>query len=136
VVFTTRAGTHAALQRGRALSRELHADVTLLVAQIVPFPLPLDRPPVAETITEKVWSEFAGHLDSEISVRVFLCRDRAEMLREQLAAGSIVLIGTRQRSWLPAAERSLAKRLERDGHQVILVDARTEMLDTGLKQRR
>ena len=123
VVFTTLEGTKAALQVANGLARDLAAKVTLVVLQIVPYPLPLDRPPVHSKVAEKPLSELASGQGADISVSVYLCRDREETLRQKLPADSVVLIGTRRR-WLDFAERALAGRLRHDGHHVIVVEPR------------
>ena len=121
VVFTTPERTKAALQVANRLARGLGARLTLLVAQIVSYPLPLDRPPVHADFTERTLSQLASGQDVDTSVKVYLCRDRDVTLRQELAADSLVLIGTRTR-WLRDAGRKLAGLLRRDGHQVILVE--------------
>jgi hypothetical protein len=46
VVFTSVEATPAALKEAGALATSLGARITLLVPQIVPYPLPLESPPV------------------------------------------------------------------------------------------
>ena len=46
VVFTSAAATSAALKKAGALAESLNARITLIVPQIVPYPLPLTSPPV------------------------------------------------------------------------------------------
>ena len=121
VVFTTPERTRTALQVANELARGLGARLTLLVAQTVPYPLPLDRPAVRADFTERALSQLAGGQDVDTRVNVYLCRDRDQTVRRELAADSIVLIGTRAR-WLRHAERKLAGLLRRDGHHVILVE--------------
>jgi len=121
VVFTTPERTKTALQVASGMARCLGARLTLLVAQIVSYPLPLDRPPVQTDFTERALSQLASGQDVDTSVKVYLCRDREQTVRQELAADSIVVIGTRAR-WLSRAERKLARLLKHDGHYVILVE--------------
>ncbi len=44
VVFTTVPATLIALQRGGELAQQLGARIRILVPQVVPYPLPIDRP--------------------------------------------------------------------------------------------
>src|SRR5260370_449279 len=46
VVFTSAAPTIAALRKAGALADRLNARITLVVPQIVPYPLPLESSPV------------------------------------------------------------------------------------------
>jgi hypothetical protein len=120
IVGTTPQGTEWVLRHASLLARDLSARLTLLVAQVVPFPLPLDCPPVPLDWVEQGWSQLAGRQAIDTQVRVCLCRDRNQTVRHELAAGSIVLIGLRD-GWFSIAERILALRLRLDGHHVILL---------------
>ena len=134
VVFTTPAATKVALGVANGLAHNLGARLILLVAQVVPFPLPLDRPPVHEAITSEVLSRLVSDKQVDTSVQVYLCRDRNETVRQELAAESIVLVGTRGR-WLRRAEWALAKQLRNDGHHVILVaNDETHALEAGMER--
>ena len=120
VVYTTPERTKVALRVANGLARGLGARLTLLVAQIVQYPLPLDRPPVQADFTERALSELASGQDVDTNVKVYLCRDRDETVRHELTAESVVLIGSGAQ-WWHRAERRLAARLRHDGHHVILV---------------
>jgi hypothetical protein len=121
VVFTDFEATRLALQTANHLARDLNARVLLLVAKIVPYPLPLEAPPVSTDFTDRVVSQLAAEQDSEIRVKVYLCRDRDETIRGMLSTSSIVVLGT-SKSWWPVPPR-LARLLKRDGHQVIVARA-------------
>ena len=123
VIFTNLADTQATLKAAGGLARDLHARVTILAAQVVPYPLPLDRPPVPIEFTEQALGRMAKEQDVEVTVKVYLCRDQRETIRQALQPDSVVVIGGRKR-WWPTAEQSLAGILKRDGHRVVLVQPR------------
>ena len=122
VVFTTVAATKQALCAANDLAHDLGARLTLLVAQIVPYPLALDCPPARVGLCDQILSELASQVEVDLTVRVYLCRDRNEAIRGALRPGSIVVIGSRKGWWL-GAERILARMLKRDGHNVIVIKA-------------
>lgn len=131
VVFTTEQGTAAALRTAGNLARQLNAGVRLLVTQVVPFALPLNRPKVAvEFIQDRCRSmalECTGV--TEIRVNVYLCRNRLQALRRVLSANSLVIVGGRRR-WWHGAEQKLAKMLEAQGHHVVFADLRSDCRPT------
>jgi len=122
VVFTSVESTLAALKKAGKLASSLGARVTLLVPQIVPHPLPLESPPVLLDWNERRFQVLAGKSRVETVVRIYLCRDRLETLESILSPRSIVVVGSRKR-WWPTAERWLAGKLRRCGHEVILTEA-------------
>jgi hypothetical protein len=119
VLFTSVELTHAALNRAGELAHSLGARLTLLVPQIVPYPLPLESPPVLLDWNEHRFSVIARESPVETTVRIYLCRDRMEALQSVLTPRSIVVVGARKR-WWPTAEQRLARKLRRSGHEVIL----------------
>src|SRR5437763_7834994 len=74
VVFTQPQATRAALLTASRMARDLNARVVLLVAKTVPFPLPLDAPPVSQAFTDRLLSQLAAAQDAEVTVLVYLCR--------------------------------------------------------------
>jgi hypothetical protein len=121
VVFTAVQPTIAALQKAGALADLLSARVNLVVLQIVPFPLPLESPPVLLNFSEAHFREIALQSSVETNVRIYLCRDRLETLTSLLAPRSLVVIGGRKR-WWPTPERYLARKLRRAGHEVVFTE--------------
>lgn len=119
VLFTSVRATLAALKRAGGLARSLGARLTLFVPQVVPFPLPLESPPVLLDWNEHRFSVIARESSVETTVRIYLCRDRVETLRTILTPRSIVVFGARKR-WWPTAEERMARKLRRAGHEVIL----------------
>ena len=121
VVFTSVESTLGALREAGRLASSLGAHVTLLVPQIVPYPLALDGPPVAEGFNERRLRLVAGQSRVDTTVQVCLCRDRVEALRAVLPPHSLVVVGGGQR-WWPTSEQRLADKLRRAGHEVIVAE--------------
>ena len=121
VVFTSVESTLSALRRAGALANRLHACITLIVPEVVPYPLPITSPSVTPDFTERRFRVIAGSRVAT-TVRIYLCRDRAETLRAVLKPHSLVVIGGR-RTWWPTWEKRLARQLRRSGHEVVFAEA-------------
>ena len=119
VVFTSVEATLAALKEAGALANRLGAHITLLVPQVVPFPLPLESPPVLLDWNERRFRVIANQSPVETMVRLYLCRDRHELVMSALKPQSLVVIGGRTRWWRATAEERLARTLRRAGHEVV-----------------
>lgn len=126
MIFTTPKGTEAALKKGASLARGLGANLQLLVPEVVPHRLPIDRPPVALEHTREVslalTSEFAagGH---DVVIEVCLCRDAQDCLVRSVSPRSLILVGGRD-SWWSTPERKMTRSLRALGHEVIFVEQR------------
>jgi len=122
VIFTDLPKTAAALATARSMAHGLSAHITLMAAQVVPYPLPLAAPDVPVEFTERILKSIAVE---DTTVEIYLCRDRNETLRRVLPPDSLVIVGARKgrwwTSWLPSPERSLAKLLRHDGRRVLVV---------------
>jgi hypothetical protein len=121
VVFTSVEATIVALRKASALANRLNARITMLVPQVVPFPLPLTSPPVLLDFSEKRFRVIAGESSVDTVVQIFLCRDKWDGLTMALRKHSLVVLGGRKR-WWPTAEKRLARRLRRAGHEVIVTE--------------
>jgi len=122
VVFTSVNATLAALKAAGALANHLAAHITLVVLQIVPYPLPLKTPPVLIEFNERRFRIIASESPVETTVRIYLCRDPLETLPAVLQPHSVVVLGGRRR-WWPTAEQRLARKLQRVGHKVIFTES-------------
>ena len=118
VVFTSGEATLAALREAGTLASSLGARIKLLVPQVVPYPLPLESPPVLIDFNEKRFRLVASESPVETSVQIYLCRDQFETLAGVLSPGSLVVLGGRKH-WWPTREKSLARKLRRVGHEVV-----------------
>ena len=124
VIFTDLRRTAAALAAARTMARGLSAHITLLAAQVVPYPLPLAAPDVPVEFTERMLNSIVVE---DTAIEIYLCRDREETIRRALPPDSLVIVGARRRRWwtcwLPSPDRSLARMLQRDGRRVVVVAA-------------
>ena len=122
VIFTDLPRTAAALETARVMARGLGARITLMVARVVPYPLPLTAPDVQVEFTERTLESIAVE---EMAIEIYLCRDRDETIRRALPPDSLVIVGARKPrwrpSWLPWPENRLARLLRQDGRRVLVV---------------
>jgi hypothetical protein len=123
VVFTSVESTLPALKEAGHLANSLGARIKLVVPQVVPYPLPLETPPVLVEFNENRFRVMASQSPVETSVQVYLCRDRFETLVSVLRTGSIVVLGGKKRRWparwVPSKDERLARRLQRAGYEVL-----------------
>ena len=120
VPHTSRELTKACLSTIWALTSSLGARVTLLAVQIVPFPLPLDRPDVPPRFVERELVALAREIEAPVDVQVMIARDLDTGMRQGLTPGSLVVVGAKKRRWPNAAVR-LARSLARAGHSVAVL---------------
>jgi hypothetical protein len=118
VVFTSVESTLAALREAGALAHSLRARIQLVVPQVVPYPLPLESPPILVEFNENRFRVMVNKSAVETSGQIYLCRDRFDTLTSFLKRGSIVVPGGPKR-WLPTKDERLAWRLRRAGYEVI-----------------
>ena len=91
VIFTDLPKTAAALAAARTMAQGLGARITLMVAQVVPYPLPLTAPDVPVEFTERILESIAYEMDdADTTVEIYLCRDRNEAIRSALPPDSLV----------------------------------------------
>jgi hypothetical protein len=122
VVFTKVPATLRALKMAAELAHDLNGRIRLLVPQVVPYPLPLDRPAVPAEFHGKRLQTLAPRGSIDTRVELCLCRDRFDALAEALEPEALVVMGMRS-SWWPTAEKALIRKLRRKGHNVVLVDS-------------
>lgn len=120
MVFTTYRGTLAALKTAENLARHLDARICLLIAQVVPFALPLDCPSVSVPFTQERCLSIASECAeaSEVQINLYLCRDKRQVLRQVLRPRSLIVVGGSRR-WWRTPEEKLARMLRDDCHHVI-----------------
>jgi hypothetical protein len=121
VLFTSIEGTLAALRAAGTLANKLHARITIVVPEVVPYHLPLHKPPVVHDWNEKRFRVLAAESPVETSVRFYLCRDQDEMLARELKSHSLVVLGGKKH-WWPTRESRLAVRLRKLGHEVVFTE--------------
>jgi len=118
VIFTAVESTLAALKQAGVLASNLGACISLVVPQVVPYPVPLSNSPISVGFNERRFRVIAGQSRVETRVAVYLCRDRMETLKAVLKPHSLVVVGGRK-SWWSTSEKRLAAGLRRAGHEVI-----------------
>jgi hypothetical protein len=118
VIFTSVESTLAALKEAGNLANQLSARIMLVVPQVVPYSVPLERPPVLVEFSENRFRVLAGRSPVETRVHICLCRDRFQALASVLKPGSIVVLGGKKR-WWPTKDKHLGHRLRRAGYEVI-----------------
>jgi hypothetical protein len=123
VLFTTHAGTVAALKMASRLSANLGARPKVLLLYEVPYTLPLERRALPDGFLENQVRALQRDFPEEISTDLRLCRRPRQGLREVLEPHSLIVMGGRKR-WWPTPEQRLAEFLHSSGHQVIFVDER------------
>lgn len=121
VIFTSVKATLAALREAGNLASNLGGRITLIVPQIVPYPLPLTSPPVSVDFNERRLKVIASGCRVETRVSTYLCRDPLETLKSVLKPHSLVVVGCRKK-WWPTSERRLAAQLRRAGHEVVVTE--------------
>ncbi len=121
VIYTDVGGTRTALDAAARLARGLNLALLLLAARRVPFPLPLDDPPVSVEFAEQAMYSLVGGLDVELAVKILLCREPEDALREAIAPEALVVIGT-GKQWWRRQYRNLARKLKAEGRQLILIN--------------
>ena len=127
VIYTSPRATASALQYAESLARGLDASIRLRAAIVVPWQLPLDKPPVSVAFTERLLSGLISRRRGDsaaCAVDVYLCRDRCDTLLHVLDPNSPVVIGSGNR-WWPGPENRLAKALRSKGYRVIVAGSRT-----------
>lgn len=120
VLHTEAKETVGALKMAADLASGL-APVRLVAIQQVPYPLPLDAPPVSVEFLESSFSNMTSAAGVEARIDIRLCRDARDVVESELGPHCVVVIGGRRR-WWPTAAMRLARRLERLGHQVVFTN--------------
>jgi hypothetical protein len=121
VIFTSAEATIAAINQAATLMRGLNGHISLVVANTVPYPLPLENPLVSLDFNKQCLLEIAQASPVETTVHLYLCRCRLEVLTSVLKPGSLVVIGSRK-GWWPTWEGRLARKLQSVGHKIILIE--------------
>jgi hypothetical protein len=123
VVFTTLKPTFEALREAGKLAHSLGARITLVVPQVVPYPLRLEDPPVRAQFIENRFRAMTNECGVEASIRIYLCRNPLETLLTVLRPGAIVVLGGPRRRrllpWWPTKEERLGARIRLNGCEVL-----------------
>ncbi len=121
VVFTSPDATAAALKTAQTLSRRLRAKITLVVPVVVSYQLPIENPAVPLAWSRERLLRLVEETGVDADIRIYTCRDLDLKLAEVLKPHSLVVVGREPQWWRMRAKR-LARRLRRQGHEVILAE--------------
>ena len=121
VVFTSMNWTLRALEKARGIAKPLGARVVAVAVQVVPYPLPLDRPPVPMEFVIRRFEEKTAEFPEGTKISACLCRDPLVALKRVLKRNCPVIMGVRKTMW-PNRDKRLAGKLKRAGYGIILVE--------------
>ena len=121
VIFTSGFRTLKALEEAGRLAGQIGGHIVIVAAQVVPYILPLNEPPVSMQFILERFSEIIARSHVDASIAVYACRNRLEALKKILTPGTPVLIGV-NRGWWPAGDIRLARNLRRAGYAVLTVE--------------
>jgi len=119
IPYTTPELTRTALRHAGVCS-DLDVHVALVDIQVVPFPCPLDQPPINKEFSERRLEMRFKESGLPGKAVVLYTRDRLEGFRRLLEPGSLVILASKNR-WWPTREEKLARTLTEAGHQVMLL---------------
>jgi hypothetical protein len=122
VLYTSHSGTRAALQLVSRMAVSLSTSPRVLRLYVVPYALPLERPPVSVDVLEEQLRALAGESKTEFSAHVYLCRETRKTLHQLFPPRSLIVLGGKKR-WWPTKEQRWADQLRKEGHEVIFVNA-------------
>jgi hypothetical protein len=129
VVFTTWAGTQAALKMAGQWTQYLEARIVVWFLEVVPRQFALRRPPSSVEFTERRLTKLATSCCDgvDVEIRLCLCTNFSQCLVANLKPDSMVFMGGRTRIWR-TWERKLAEFLKVQGHVVLFVDTKKDRL--------
>jgi hypothetical protein len=122
VPYTTPGLTRAAL-RHAASCADLDIHVSLVDIQVVPFPCPLDVPPIQKEHSVNRLLRLFEDTGVQGQAAVFYTRDWIEGFLRLLDRRSLIILAMNN-SWWPGREKKLARALSQAGHQVMLATVR------------
>jgi hypothetical protein len=120
VLFTDYEASREALKNACTLAVRLNTIIEVVVAEVVPYPMPLDSPPSVSF--RCLIRGFEASLDEypvKTELRVFLCRDQLKALKHILRPNSPVLMAIGSSN--PSLDEKLAQDLRHAAYDVILV---------------
>ena len=123
VVFTTWSATAAALRTAASLANGWKSSVTIVAAQVIPWPADLHHTNIPIAFNEDRLRGMAAVCNVDTAVNVYLCRDRVETLLRYIPPERIVVLGARKSRWRNPDLR-LARALRRAGFEVIVARER------------
>src|SRR5215469_4907991 len=99
VLFSDPRRTRWALTSGMKLAQDLNASFQIVALRVVPYPLPLDKPPIPRAFTEQQILELTKDLPIPVTVHIYDCRNPETTLLEVLPPASVLIAGLRKTWW-------------------------------------
>lgn len=125
VLATTLEATSAALAAAVPLARGSHSRLMVVVTQVVPYTIPLERPVDSPEPAVRRYRDLVRELNREADVvaqiRVCLCRRPDDVVTRLLPAHATVVVGGETGGLLPSRTVRLVRHITRLGHHVIFV---------------
>jgi hypothetical protein len=120
IPFTTPELTRTAVEAANRMADGLNAKLRLIRIQVVPYPMDLRQSPVYL----KFLKDQLAHIESALPAagEIRLAREFEAGLEGALSEHSLIVLAMRKRPWRTRTE-SMAARLRRAGHKVVLVVA-------------
>jgi hypothetical protein len=113
--------TRGALNYASTFAGGLNAKLRLIDIHVVPYGVPLDKPTVDPKHISRRLRTLAEESTLPVSAEIVYARDWEHGLRRMLGGSTLVLLPIK-RAWWRTAEKRLAARLRKQGHQVIWVE--------------
>jgi len=123
VLFTSVELADAALKKAEELAAGLEVKIRLVRAQIVPYSLPVEKPPISLDHLINELETISRSCSQEVVGQIVLARNLEAVLRTALKPHSIVVLASHRRLWR-TKEEHLKNLCVKDGHEVVLCYAR------------
>ena len=123
IPYTTPQLTREALRYAGVCTDALDVHIHLIDVHTVPFPCPMECPPVSKEHSERRLLELAQQSRLPGRAHVVYSRDQFEGFLGALPPKSLVVIATKKR-WWPTRETKLARFLTQAHHEVMLLVVR------------
>lgn len=120
VLVTDESATVSALKKAFSLTEGLQARVCIVAVQIVPFPLPLDEPPVRMGRALRSLLPYLSDCGAEQVIQICYSRERIPALRQILPPHSLIVMGHSSSFLANWRANKWRKWLKTTGHDVIV----------------
>jgi hypothetical protein len=119
VPYTKPELTKAAL-RHAGICTDLNVHISLVDVQVVPFPCPLNQPPINKEFSRNRLRDLFTQSGLLGKAEVLYARNWLEGFRSTLEPHSLVILASKKR-WWRTREEKLADELQKAGHHVMLL---------------
>jgi hypothetical protein len=122
VIVTTMNWSRRAFEKAGQMANQLHVGIEIIAIRVVPYPLPLDRPPVPCEFIVRRLEEIAGNIPAPVAISVCCCRDPLEALNRRMNPKCPIIMAAGNK-WRLNHDQRLARRLRRAGYNIVLVES-------------